>query len=144
MLDQVEQRLLGPVDVVEDEHHRTIGGEPLDEPPCSPEDVGHRERGRGEADCRGDALGDLALHHHHHSLGWRCRLEKVAQDRRCDLVRQIRDHFVVGRAAEQRGRIDAQHIVSYDLELGHAQLLLEPVRETSVELDRPNFAGVPD
>ena len=63
VLDQLEQRLLGPVDVLEDEDDRLRLGELLDERAGGPGDLLRRavalerlEHARGEAEQVGDGL----------------------------------------------------------------------------------------
>ncbi len=52
--DQIEQRRLGPVDVVEEDDDRSVGGKQLEEAADAPEQLGQLERGRAEPDRRGD------------------------------------------------------------------------------------------
>ena len=61
MLDQVEQRRLGPVQVVDDGDERPVGGQDLEQPPHAPEhllDGVHRPH---EPDRRRDAVGHLGV-----------------------------------------------------------------------------------
>ena len=79
VLDQVEEGVLGPVDVVEDDDHGLpcredddewlSCGSQLEEPPRSPEHLVQRVSAFGEADCGRDAHGRLG------TLG-SCELEK--------------------------------------------------------------------
>ena len=57
MFDEVEQRRLGPVDVIEHEHDGTALGQGRDQSPDGPEDLGERERGVGQTSGRGDPVG---------------------------------------------------------------------------------------
>ena len=52
VLDQREQRRLGPVDVLDDEDHRPVGGEVREEAPDGPEQLLDRERLDGQAERR--------------------------------------------------------------------------------------------
>src|SRR5581483_1230387 len=55
VLDQVEQGALGPVDVFEGDDERLAGGDELEEPSRSPEDLVERRVAVGEPDRGGDA-----------------------------------------------------------------------------------------
>ena len=57
VLDQVQQRRLGPVDVVEDDDQRPLRGERLEQLPDGPEDL-LRRSAAAEPDRGGDAVGD--------------------------------------------------------------------------------------
>ena len=61
VLEQVEERRLGPVDVVDDDHDRTVGGKHLEEPASAPEQLGQRELVAGEADGGGQPIDDLGV-----------------------------------------------------------------------------------
>src|SRR2546423_2490820 len=69
VLDQVEEGVLGPVDVVEDDDEWLSCGSQLEEPPRSPEHLVQWVSAFGEADCGRDAHGRLG------TLG-SCELEK--------------------------------------------------------------------
>ena len=58
VLDQVEKRRLGPVDVVEDDDERLLLRERLEQPAHGPERLLGRAAGAVPADDRGDPLGD--------------------------------------------------------------------------------------
>ena len=50
VVDQIEQRRVGPLDVVEDGHHRPVAGERLEEPPGGPRDLLGGRLGLGPAE----------------------------------------------------------------------------------------------
>ena len=60
MLDEVEQRLLRPVKVLEDEHQRAAPGECLEEDPQRALEILARGAALGKADRLADAVGDQA------------------------------------------------------------------------------------
>ena len=55
---EVEERLLRPVDVLDDEHDRPVGREPLEEPSQRPEELLHRKRVARLADRGSKPVGD--------------------------------------------------------------------------------------
>src|SRR5581483_9615826 len=59
VLDQVEEGVLGPVDVVEDDDEWLSCGRQLEEPPRSPEHLVQWVSAFGEADCRRNAYGRI-------------------------------------------------------------------------------------
>ena len=103
VLDQVEQRRLGPVQVVDHQHQRLVGGERLQQPADAPEHLLDRERGVGQADHRLQAGGDGAASGQRLDLGprlvRRIRLVDVGGD--ADRVghRPERDAVAVRQAA---------------------------------------------
>jgi hypothetical protein len=56
VVDEVEERRLGPVDVVEDDDEGSLCGQVLEELPRTPEELLHRKPSRREPDCRRHAL----------------------------------------------------------------------------------------
>ena len=61
VLDQVEERRLRPVDVLEDEDDRALAGKGLEEPSRPPHELAHRELRIREPHGGGDSVGDLAV-----------------------------------------------------------------------------------
>ena len=61
LLDELEERRFGPVDILEVDNQRPIDGHRLKEAPGGPERFVELVRGRREADCCGDALGRKRL-----------------------------------------------------------------------------------
>jgi hypothetical protein len=61
VLHQIEERLLGPVDVVDQRDERPIGGELLEELARGPVDLVQRERAFAEADRRREPRGDVGI-----------------------------------------------------------------------------------
>ena len=64
LLNQVEQRRLGPVQVFPDEHERTRPGEQLEEPPHGEKHLVEREGLLDEAHGRREALGQILVARH--------------------------------------------------------------------------------
>ena len=58
MVEQVEQRRLGPVDVVDDDDQRPVGGADLEQPADRPVGLVGRDGARGDADDARDVAGD--------------------------------------------------------------------------------------
>ena len=87
---------------------------------------------RLRARLREEAVGDLALHHHAPELDLRQAVEALDEERRRDVVRQVRDEL--RRVRCERGEIELQRVaeVELDVRAGVAQVRLE----RRVELDR--------
>ena len=82
---------------------------------------------------RGDPLGDLALDHQHHPPRPRRLAEERMQDRRRDVVRQVRDH-VIWRGHEP-GELLVERVALDQPQLAVGDLRREPVADERREAD---------
>jgi hypothetical protein len=105
VLEQLEQRRVGPVRVLDDEHERALGGDRLEQPPHRPERLARLRRVVGEADraehAGGDRLGLVDARQR--------RIEPLrgrAAGELADHLRErpVRDRIAVGKAAPDRDR----------------------------------------
>ena len=100
VLDQVEQRWLGPVKIIDDDDHGTRLGPEFEQAPQSPVRLLDGHGPAGEAQGTGDARSDLgALRSASYKFGDRCLIRparKLPHDFRDGVVR---DAFSVGEAA---------------------------------------------
>ena len=76
-LQEIEQRPLGPMDVVDQHHQRTPLGRDLQRAPDRPERLLGRERLLDQADRRSDALGDVLVAGEHRAELDACGLQAV-------------------------------------------------------------------
>ena len=70
---------------------------------------------RLRARLREQAIGDLALHHHAPALDARQTVETLDDQRRRDVVRQVRDEL--RRVRRQRGEIELERIAEVELDV---------------------------
>ena len=61
MLDEIQERVLGPVQVLESHDQRPVLGQEREQLPHCPEELLHRELHLGEPYRRGDALDDVRV-----------------------------------------------------------------------------------
>ena len=58
VVEELEEGRLGPVEVVDEQHERTLGRQRLKQPPATPHQLGHRELGGTQVDRGGDTFDD--------------------------------------------------------------------------------------
>ncbi len=93
----------------------------------------HRDGAVGlRARQREEAVGDLALHHHAPGVDQRQAVEALDDERRGDVVRQVRDEL--RRVGSERREIELERVTEVDLDVGAG---VTQVRlERRVDLDR--------
>ena len=107
VLDEIEERRLAPVDVVEDEDQRALAGRGLEEPPDRPEGLLARARASADAhscDTRLHTRSWCSSPVQHASRPWPRRLGQVEVGEARRLLddlddREVRDALAVGKAS---------------------------------------------
>ena len=85
-----------------------------------------------------EAVGDLPLHHHAPELDARQPGQALGDDRRRDVVRQVRDEL--RRRRLERGEVERERVAPVELDVRELFQLPEVRRERAVELDGVDVA----
>ena len=86
-----------------------------------------------------EAVGDLPLHHHGPELDVGQPRQALGDDRRRDVVGQVRDEL--GRSRLERAEVELERVPPVDVDVRPLSELGEVRRERPVELDRVNVPG---
>ncbi len=131
--DEIQEGRLGPVDVVEQDHHRLVLAEDLQEPPDPPEQLGDLERRGLQADGGGDPVHDVV----------RARTQQRRQPATSGLRRILLAD--VGGLADHLGHRPERDAVAVREAAAaqHAGMLADRIEELAGEARLPD-PGVPD
>jgi hypothetical protein len=145
VLEHVQERMLGPVDVVDQGDHRAGRGQALEELAGAPVQFGQREAGRAQADRAGQAVGDVGVDDRRQDAGTGAFRRVFFKNACCapDQAdqRPVGDAVAVGKAATTKDASVAGNPIG---QCPHQVRLSQPgVADHGDELNGPALACLP-